>query len=40
MLVMRNIYTVLFYGMHQDKQCPYDAKLRRVRANIVAVEKQ
>jgi hypothetical protein len=40
MLVMHNIYTVLFYGMQQDRQCTYDAKLRHVRATIVAVEKQ
>jgi len=37
---MHNIYTVLLYGMQQDRQCRYDAKLMRVRATIVAVEKQ
>jgi len=40
MLVMHNICTVLFYGMQQDRQYTYNAKLRRVRATIIAVEKQ
>jgi len=40
MLVIHNIYAMLFYGMQQDSQCTYNGKLRRVRATIVAVEKQ
>ena len=29
-----------YFSIHQDRQCTYNATARRVRATVVAVEKQ